>query len=131
MLFCIECGTSLPGGAHYCPACRTRRRHDVGGAEAGPMNAASLSVMGPEMMIAEARLASAPAQSIDSSRDPRQTDPNPPRSAVTPTVQPLVRKRLAISALVVAILAVLLLILGYMAIVIAIARIVTAAAASG
>ena len=68
--------------------------------------------MEPEMMIAEARLTSAPE-----------------RGAETPTVQPLVRKkRLGASALVVGIVSVLLLILAYVAIVITVARIVTPAA---
>jgi ferric-dicitrate binding protein FerR (iron transport regulator) len=67
------------------------------------------------MMITEARLRSAPV-----------------RGAETPTAQPLVRKkRRAASALVIGIVAMLLLILGYMAIVLAVARIVTAVAASG
>ena len=71
--------------------------------------------MEPEMMIAEARLTSAPVS-----------------GPVTPTVQPLVRKsRLAVSALVVGIVAVVLLILGSMVIVIAVAGIVTAAASPG
>lgn len=66
------------------------------------------------MMITEVRLRRAPV-----------------KGAVTPTVQPLIRKNRTVSPLVVGIVAVVLLILGYAAIVITVARIVGAAASSG
>jgi hypothetical protein len=66
------------------------------------------------MMIAEARLRS---ESVT--------------GAATPAAQPVVRKkRLAASALAVGIVAVLLLVLGYMAIVIVVAHVVSAAVSS-
>ena len=70
--------------------------------------------MEPEMMIAEVRLRSGSVPGAD-----------------TPAAQPLVRKkRLAASALALATLAVLLVILGYMAVVIAVAHVVSAAVSS-
>ena len=110
MLFCINCGISLPGGAQYCPTGRTGPLHEVAEGEAGPVNPASLSAMGPEIIIAEVRLASAPVKGVDSSHH-----------------------RLKISranrGLLVGIVSVLLLVLCYMAILITVAR--TAAASSG
>jgi hypothetical protein len=105
----MECGLNLRGSAKFCPTCGTRRVLDGYRKDAGEVNAsAPVSVVQPEMMIAQAHLKPGHIDVVDGSDGPEQSfPPRTHRAAVLPAIGPPARnKGLAIWALLLGIVSV-------------------------